>query len=198
MEGVNHLAISADSRDFSRKLENIKRVINLQVKHEIPIMTILVSKKNELNEEQARLLSSFFLSMVKWKLIHENKFKVNVFGKWYDISTDLVDSIKKVYDETKDYDHFFLNLCVNYDGKDEIHDACRLIAKRVKLEKLDPELITNETIKENIYLSSFLPPNIILKYGDNRIPCLLAWDSEFAELRFMNKFFDDFEDNDLQ
>lgn len=197
MKGVAHLALTTDAKDFSAKLENIKKAINLQVKNSIPIMTIHLTKKNETTEEDVKKLVKFFDELRVDKVINENRVKINVFGKWYDLSPDLVDSLKKVFDETKDYDQYFLNLCLNYDGREEVMDACKLIARKVKLGKLDPELITTEMIKENIYLSSFLPPNIILKYGDNKIPCILAWDSEFAELKMMNKYFDDFDEKDF-
>jgi undecaprenyl pyrophosphate synthase len=34
-----------------------------------------------------------------------------------------VDAVKKILDETKDYDCYFLNFCLHYDGQEEIVDA---------------------------------------------------------------------------
>ena len=84
---------------------------------------------------------------------------------------------KQVIESTKDYDFFFTNFCINYSGHDEIVDACRLIARQVKAGKIDPNSISRETIKENLYSSYFIPPDLIIKNGKATISGLLLWDS---------------------
>ena len=42
---------------------------------------------------------------------------------------------------------YFLNFYVNYDGKEEIADACKLIIRQAVQEKLDPETITEEKVR---------------------------------------------------
>ena len=111
-------------------------------------------------------------------------------GKWYDIPGRAVDSIKSAIEETKDYDEFFLNFCVNYDGQEEIVDACKLVCRQVKAGKLEVESITKELIKENLYSSYYLPPDLIIKSGKKRSTCgFLLWDSAYSEIYFMDKYF---------
>ena len=55
-----------------------------------------------------------------------------------------------------------------------------------------------EMIKDNIYSSYFLPPNLLVKNGMRfRTSCLLLWDSMYAEVFFSGKLFPDFTANDF-
>ena len=74
----------------------------------------------------------------------------------------------------------------------------RLITKQVKLGKIDPEMITKETIKENIYSSYFLAPDIILVYGERKLTGLLLWDSAKSGIEFAGKSFMEFEEKDFE
>lgn len=138
-------------------------------------------------------LSDFFSALADNNLIHSNRIKISVFGKWYDFPGKLVDSIKKVIDKTKDYDSFFVNFCINYDGQQEIVDAVKLVAMQIRAGKIDPDLITKETIKENIYSSYFMPPDLIVVNGTKKSSDLLLWDSPNAKVYFTNKLWPDFD-----
>lgn len=210
-----HIALSVEGcRDFAlkknvpckeitkTKLFNIKNTIRTCVKLNIPLFTFYMlptSVKDEAEiAEEVDGLVDFFNDIDAWDFIIENKIKVSVLGKWYDLPGRLVDPIKKVLESTKDYDHFFLNLCINYDGQEEIVDAARLIARQVKAGKLDPEGISKSDIKDNIYASYFLPPDLMIKTGTSRkLDSFLLWDSANAKIYFSNKPWPEFSRLDL-
>jgi len=175
----------------------IKEIIESGVKANIPILTIYVLPE-KLKEEEAYSifldeLVSFLNNLKDSGIVHDNKMKVSALGKWYDIPGRAVEAIKSIIEETKDYDSFFLNFCINYDGQEEIVDAAKLIARKVKADKLDIEHISKNAIKESIYSSYFLPPNLIIKNGlRKRTSGLLLWDSQYAEIYFTEKLFPDF------
>ena len=102
-------------------------------------------------------------------------------------------------EETKDYDSFFLNLCINYDGQEEIVDSCKLIGRQIAAGKLAPESITKEVIKENCYSSYFIPPDLIIKTGlKTKIAGVLLWDSLNATIFFVKKNWPELKQSDLQ
>ncbi|MBW2993613.1 undecaprenyl diphosphate synthase family protein, partial [Candidatus Woesearchaeota archaeon] len=130
--------------------------------------------------------------------IHKNKIKISALGKWYDIPSRALDSIKETIAETKDYDTFFLNFCINYDGQAEIVDACKMIARQINANKLDVDSITKETIKDNIYASYFLPPDLLIKTGKKKTTSgILLWDSPNTEIFFTKKNWPDFSKSNL-
>lgn len=188
---------------YKKSFTILKNIIRIQTKHNITILTVLVLpasvKKNTENfSVLIDGLIDFFKETKEDPLIHKNKIKISVLGKWYDLPGRLVDPIKEVTNETKEYDHFFLNLCINYNGQEEIADAIRLIGRQIKAEKIDPGLIGKETVKENLYSSYFIPPDLIIKTGlKHTIPGVLLWDSIYSKLYFADKYWPDLKVSDL-
>jgi undecaprenyl diphosphate synthase len=182
---------------YKRSNVIILSTIATSVKLHTPITTfyLLSTKTNELEHfsEVVDSLTEFFNELSNKELIHKNKIKISVLGKWYDLPGKFVDSIKNLMEKTKEYDSYFVNFCINYDGQEEIVDGVRLMSRQIKAGKLDPELINKEMIKENIYSSYFLPPDLIIINGSKKTSDLLLWDSTNAKVYFTNKLWPDFD-----
>ena len=212
---IRHLAITTHGMEswaedhkkdikeaYEKGFGTIKELVIMQVKQNIPILTIYLLPESLKREEYfSAFLDEFVLFFENLKnddIIHKNQMKISALGKWYDLPGKAVESIKEIIEETKDYDKFFLNFCINYDGQEEIVDACKLIARQIKADKLDVDAITKETLKDNIYSSYFLPPNLIIKNGRiKNTSGLLLWDSIYSEIYFTGKNFPDFSKSDF-
>ena len=174
-------------------------LLEVQIEQKIPILSFLVlSLKDNKEDELLQEFKRFIESEQFWKHIKEHKIRVNVFGKWYDLSSGVVGSTKCLIEGTKDYDHFFLNFCLNYDGREEIVDAFKLIARRIELGKLSYENITQQTIKDNIYTSYFIPPSLMIKNNRNKMDAFFLWDCVGAKRVFTGKDFPDFSKSDFE
>jgi len=91
-----------------------------------------------------------------------------------------------------------LNLCVNYHGQEEIVDACKLIARQIKAGVIESKAISKELIKENLYSSYFLAPDLLVKTGLKRSwSSLLLWDSSDANYYHVDKPFNDLTEADM-
>ena len=206
-----HVAITMDgvrlwAEKEKKSLEDAYRIsfqrmfelFRFQVKQNIPIITLYLMPEKVLESEHfsvfVDVLEETFNSINEFDFIHKNKIKISVLGKWYDLPGRVVESIRTLINGTKDYDYFFFNLCINYDGQEEIVDACRLIARKIKADKLDPESIDRETIKENLYSSYFLPPELIIKTGlKQELSGFLLWDSAKSKVYFAKVLWPDFD-----
>lgn len=182
---------------YQRSSVIILSTIASSVKLNIPVTTfyLLSTKTKELEHLSGIIdsLTEFFNDLANKELIHKNQIKISVLGKWYDLPGKFVDSIKNLIEKTKEYDSYFVNFCINYNGQEEIVDSIKLISRQIKADKLDPELISKDIIKENIYSSYFPPPNLIIINGSKRTSDLLLWDSPNAKVYFTNKLWPDFD-----
>jgi len=188
---------------FKRSFAVMEDIIRFQVKLNIPILTFFVLPETSKKSQQFSVLLDCFVQFLDrisfGELVNKNKIKVTILGKWYDLPGRAVDRIKSIIEESKDYDTFFLNFCVNYNGQEEIVDSCKIIAKKVAAKKLDPDDITKETIKDNIYSSYFIPPDLIVKNGVRiEQDSLLLWDSIHAHIYFSRKLFPDLTISELK
>ncbi len=182
---------------YKNSFEMLKELTEQQVKLNIPIITVLLLTEKQKKEEKFSKfideMIDFFNYMKQSEFIHKNKIKISALGKWYDIPSRALDSVKETIAETKDYDTFFLNFCINYDGQTEIVDACKMIARQINANKLDVDAITKETIKDNIYASYFLPPDLLIKTGKKKTTSgILLWDSPNTEIFFTKKNWPEF------
>jgi undecaprenyl diphosphate synthase len=187
---------------YNKSFTILKEVIELQVKNDIPILTVYVLPEQLKKEDQFSIfldeLISFLNSIKSSSLLHDNKVKISALGKWYDIPGRAVDVIKGVMEDTKDYDRFFVNLCINYNGREEIVDACKMIGRQIKAGKLDVDAITKNTLKENVYSSYFLPPDLLIKNGKiMQTTAFLLWDMPYAVVYFTKKYFPEFTKSDF-
>lgn len=157
----------------STALRNILEIIQAGIALRIPILTFHL-------DDNPDALLNLLTALIHWDFIEKNQVKISVLGKWYDLPERLIAPIKQALESTRDYDAHFLNLCIKYDGQEEIVDACRIIARQVQLNKLSPEGVTKAAIKENIYASYFLPPDLVVLPGTARTHGLLLWDSPKA------------------
>ena len=167
---------------FKKIPELINTIMEIQVEKKIPIITISIGKNEDMHDQ--KVLHKYMDDFLK--LAISKKAKVTVLGKWYDLTGEIVEGFKRIMKETRDFDNYFLNLCINYDGKTEITDASRVIIKKISLEKENTESITTDLIKENIYSSYFLPADLIIE-PYNRFTGTFLWDSVNAKIVFLKK-----------
>ncbi|MFQ5474331.1 MAG: polyprenyl diphosphate synthase [Candidatus Nanoarchaeia archaeon] len=186
---------------YGKMFDKVHKILECQVKYDIPIMTVYLLTSSVLQmdhfSEMMSRLSLFFSDLAGSEFLQKNKIKVSILGKWYDLPGNIIDPIKKVLDGTKDFDNFFLNLCINYDGQEEIVDACRLIVRRILAERANVDSIDKQMIKENIYSSYFLPPDLIIRLGRRNLNSFLLWDTTQSIIYFSDTYWQDFSEKDL-
>ncbi len=186
---------------YKKVFQVIDEIIDEQIKNKIRIITLYLMPVNRENSECYPFLLNaiveFFTKLAADARINNNQVKVSVLGKWYNVPK-IIDPVKKIIDETKDYDNFFLNFCINYNGREEILDACRIVAMKVKNDKVDPNQVDKDMIKDNIYTSYFLPPDVIVKNGSGKsLGGFLLWDSVNSVVHFSETLFPDFSKSDF-
>lgn len=177
---------------YAKSFTLLHEWIEEQVQQEVPMVTYLLLSEEMRNAAIFPIflehLSAFLTKLQADEIIHNNRIRVSFLGKWYDLPGHVVDTMKTLGERTKDYDAYFLNFCVNYDGQQEIVDAFKLLARKVKENKLEPEAMTPALVKENLYTSFFSPPDIQLFTGTRRtLSGLLLWDSMHSRVVFSDK-----------
>ncbi|MCP3686703.1 MAG: hypothetical protein GY861_29040 [bacterium] len=213
---VKHVAVTLDAAekdmDYARKrkmtldelyLSREKIIFGLlkaQVQLGIPVITVKIVSSSEKDPEQFPVIvdavNNLFGKLKDNEFVHKNRIKISALGKWYDFDR-AVDSIKAVLDATSDHDQFYFNVCINYNGQEEIVNACKILSRKVAAEKLDADKITKESIKENLYSSYLIPPQVIIKNDEKTLSSILLWDAVYAHIYFTGREWPDFKKSDF-
>lgn len=140
------------------------------------------------NEEFGRLLLD--------EKVHERKVKIRIIGRIEKFPKDLYEKMKKVMDMTKDYDNYIINFAMAYGGREEIVDATKKVAEKIKSGELNVSEINEESFSDALYMKD-CPDLIIRTGGDKRTSNFLPWQSTYAEWFFLEKMWPEFEKEDL-
>ena len=91
-----------------------------------------------------------------------------------------------------------LNIAFNYGGRDEIVRAVRKIAEDVKENKINVEDINEQTISNSLYTCGEPDPDLLIRTsGELRLSGFLLWQVAYTEFLFLDKYWPDFSEQDL-
>jgi len=196
---VGIVAIPEGLDDLDVLVKNVQRAIQTTIRLQIPIVSFYIMPKDQ--KVDASRFSDYVAVLMQelynWSMMETYQVKASVIGNWYDLPGRAVEPIKKLVDETKSYDRFFVNFCINYSGQQELVSAMSVIAKKIQMEKVDPEMLDREIVKEHLATSYFIPPDLIVITGKPRLGGFLLWDSPKAHLSIIDKDWKDFKTMDL-
>lgn len=128
---------------------------------------------------------------------HTRRMRVRVVGNIDLLPPGLKSSARRAEEITKNYDGVYLNVALAYGGRQELVDATRLMAQKIKNHELSLDDINEKVISKNLYPSGCSIPYvdlIIRTGGDERISNFLPWQANGNECAayFCAPFWPDF------
>jgi len=124
--------------------------------------------------------------------LQKEQIKIRVIGQKDRLPQEALKDIEITEKETADYTGMTLNLALSYGGRAEIVDAIKKIIK----SGIDPEKITEETVKKNLWTSDV--DLIVRTGGEQRLSGFLLWQAAYSEFLFVNKYWPEFSEVDLE
>ena len=142
----------------------------------LALMTLLkrflVSERDELNEKGIRL---------------------NIIGQVERLPDDVRAEAVQTMSLTRKNREMTLNLALSYGSREEIAQAAKIIARKVKSGSLDPEAITDETVSAHLYTAGMADPDLIIRTsGEFRLSNFMMWQAAYAEIFITNTLWPDF------
>jgi len=122
---------------------------------------------------------------------HKENIKIRIIGQTDRFGKSFQGAIKNVEELTKNNNGMVLNFALSYGGRAEIVQAIKNIIKN----KIPPEKINEEVIKDNLWTSDV---DLVIRTGkEQRISNFLIWQTAYSELYFPQKYWPDFTEQDL-
>ena len=182
---------------WKQRIEQIKKVVSVHYTKGIPFITIhLLGTKY--HEEEIDVLTTHIRELARWDQWKQYQTKITIIGHWYTLPGRLVEALKELIEATKDNETTYLNLCIAYDAREELLDATKNISRSVKAGKQDSEMITQETLRENMYTPHTPPAKYIVLTGGQKTINMSPYDTPNMNIILFNKTFEELTEEDIE
>ena len=116
-----------------------------------------------------------------------------IFAMIYRLPEFVQEQLKKTITALQKNNGLTLVLALSYGGRTEIVETIRKIAAKVKLGKLDPEEINEQTVTQHLYTKGIPDPDLLIRTsGEMRVSNFLLWQISYAELVVTPTLWPDF------
>lgn len=169
--GIPALTLYAFSeQNWDRPEEEINALVDL-------LCECLVSERNELVDNEIRLTA---------------------IGRLHKLPDRARTKLAALTSETEAFDGMTMTLALSYGGREEIIDAARDAARRVRDGSIDPNDIDEDVLETMMPSMNVGPVDLLIRTGgEQRISNFLLWGSAYAELYFTDELWPDFDANSL-
>jgi tritrans,polycis-undecaprenyl-diphosphate synthase [geranylgeranyl-diphosphate specific] len=165
----------------------------------IKILTVYAFSTENLNrdpDEVEYLMSMFeenFYKLGDDKRLHDNGIRVTVLGQRELLPEKVQKAIAYAEEKTANYHNYFYNIALAYGSRQEIVQAIRVIAQKVKDGEMKVEDIDEEAFSNYLYTAPFPDPDLILRTsGEERVSNFLLWQIAYSELYFTDVYWPGF------
>jgi tritrans,polycis-undecaprenyl-diphosphate synthase [geranylgeranyl-diphosphate specific] len=156
------------------------------------------SRKEEEVEFLMDLLERTLIEFANDERIHKNRVKLKVIGDIGMMPDSVAEAIRHAEEKTSGYSNFNLNMAIAYSGRQEIKDAIKNIAQKVKNNELDIEDIDESLVSSHMYSPDLPDPDLVLRTsGELRVSNFLLWQMAYSELYFADIYWPGFRKMDL-
>jgi undecaprenyl diphosphate synthase len=151
------------------------------------------------NWKRASQEVNFIMGLIKQYLRSEldfsrnNRIRTRFTGDMAGLPEDIQKEITDTIADTADYNGMQVILAINYGGRDEIVRAFR------RFTGAQADNINEETFKKFLDNPDIPDPDLIIRSaGEYRTSNFLLWEGAYSELYFSQKFWPDWDKEDLE
>ena len=128
----------------------------------------------------------------------ENGIRLRAVGRIEKLPAFVRDVLDPLIADTSQNDGMTLSLALSYGGREEILDATRMLAERVRSGALTPDAIDERSFETLLPSLDVGRVDLLIRTGgEQRISNFLLWGAAYAELYFTDRLWPDFVEDDL-
>jgi undecaprenyl diphosphate synthase len=156
------------------------------------------------NWKRPRHELEFLMHLLEQYLVEERttlareNVRLNVIGRREGIPDTVLGEMDKTIQMSSSNTGLRLCLAINYGARLEMADAVRSIAEQVRAGLLEPDEISEQTIRDNLYTAGMPDPDLLIRTaGEMRVSNFLLWQISYAELWVTEHCWPEFRESDL-
>ena len=149
---------------------------------------------------EVQTLMRLLVSSLKKELstFQKNNVRLNTIGDISLLPKRAYKELLEVMEKTKGNSGMTLTLALSYGAREELKNAVKAIAVKVKNNIISPDAIDETIINTHLYTHDLPDVDLLIRTsGEHRISNFLLWQIAYAELYFIDVFWPDFKEEHL-
>ncbi len=139
----------------------------------------------------------YFRKLIKNKEVYKNGVKVNIIGRWREISPKkCAQAAEELIKATQNHRQRLLNIFIAYNGTDEMLAAIKGIVKERRKNK--SLKINKDLIRKHLWSGELPPVDFLIRTGSGNDPHnsagFMMWNCANSQLYFTKEFYPDFDE----
>ena len=127
----------------------------------------------------------------------ENGIRFQTIGRINKLPEDVQNLISETIKKTSVNSDMVLSLALSYGGRQEILDAVRIVAEKIKTGDFNPENITEEIISDSLYTGGMPDPDLLIRTsGEYRVSNFMLWQIAYTEMYITPTLWPDFREEE--
>jgi undecaprenyl diphosphate synthase len=128
----------------------------------------------------------------------KNNIKLNAIGNFESLPKSVQKELLEVIEKTKNNTRMTLTLALSYGSREEIINAVKKIATKVKNNIISIDSIDESIINNHLYTHNLPDVDLVIRTsGEHRISNFLLWQIAYAEFYFIDVLWPDFSEEHL-
>ena len=191
-------------REFGHQngVNSVKSIVQEAYKSGVEYLTLYAfSIENwDRPSDEVRSLMSLLVSTLRDEFdeIFDKDIKLNAVGEINSLPKEVVSELEFIINKTKNNRKMNLTLALSYGGKQEIFNAVKMIADKVKNNLIELNNFDDSIINSHLYTKNLPDVDLLIRTsGEQRISNFLLWQIAYAELYFTDVYWPDFSKDDF-
>jgi len=185
-----------------RGVDAVKQLVRGCGQRGVPYLTLFAfsSENWKRPKSEVKLLIELLTSTLENEVrkLDQSNVRLRIIGDLRQFSSRIRLLVRNAEELTSKNTALNLTVAVNYGGRWDIAEACRIIAHRVARGELNANDIGADIVAQHLS-THFLPePDLFIRTGgEQRISNFLLWQLAYTEFYFIDVLWPDFSDHDL-
>jgi len=182
--------------------KSVKTIVEICAKLGIENLTLYAFSTENWNRPKLEVdtLMKLLINSLKKELetLVKNNIKLNSIGNIENLPKSVQKELLEVIEKTKDNNRMTLTLALSYGSREEILNAVKKIADKVKNNIISTNSIDDSIFNNHLYTQDLPDVDLVIRTsGEHRISNFLLWQIAYAEFYFTDVLWPDFSEENL-
>ena len=182
--------------------QNVEKMCNVICDMGVECLTVYAFSTENWKRSQTEVagLMNVFRRYLRrcMKNAEKRHMRVRIIGDKAGMPEDIRELIRELEEMSAGYDRMYLQIALNYGGRDELRRAASRLAADVREGKIAPEEITEECVASYLDTAGLPDPDLLIRTGgEQRISNFLLWQLAYTEFYFTDVMWPDFDETEL-